>query len=72
MQADTLNYNCSRTDWRIDTTNVTIDMGTDSIQAENARFLFRTDDKWMVVQPHIIAIAGEFWYFKGMFVMFWW
>lgn len=44
-QGELLNYNNCRADWRIDATDVTIEMGADTFRVENARFLFRTSNK---------------------------
>mmetsp|Transcript_24829 Transcript_24829/g.42033 ORF Transcript_24829/g.42033 Transcript_24829/m.42033 type:complete len:133 (-) Transcript_24829:446-844(-) len=45
ITAEVLNYNCLRSDWRIDAKDVTIEMGAESLQVDDIRFLFRTNDK---------------------------
>ena len=43
-QGKVSNYNRHHSDWRIDATDVTIEMGTDTIHVDNGRFLFRSND----------------------------
>lgn len=45
ITAEVLNYNCLRSDWRIDAKDVTIGMGAESLKVDDARLLFRTNDK---------------------------
>ena len=40
-----LNYNSLNNDWRIDATDVTVELGADTVKLDSARLLFRTSDK---------------------------